>query len=168
LRNSSTAAGGKSGWARNVESLKRIPPDQRAVPSWIITSPRVEPTAALYKQRDRRERGAGWHAIEWPWLRALATLKEWEARRVSVVCIERNDVRSDYPHGRMMATMLAGLTEFEHGLIRERIRSGIGAVNGLMTAILPAMLPTRTVAAILASAAGPMPPIGQSPRVEAA
>jgi hypothetical protein len=87
---------------------------------------------------------------------------------VSVVCIERNDVRSDYPHGRMMATMLAGLTEFEHGLIRERIRSGIGAVNGLMTAILPAMLPTRTVAAILASAAGPMPPIGQSPRVEAA
>ena len=33
------------------------------------------------------------------------------------------------PHGRMMATMLAGIAEFERELIQERIRSGIAAAK---------------------------------------
>jgi putative DNA-invertase from lambdoid prophage Rac len=33
------------------------------------------------------------------------------------------------PHGRMMATVLAGIAEFERGLIQERIRSGIAAAT---------------------------------------
>jgi putative DNA-invertase from lambdoid prophage Rac len=33
------------------------------------------------------------------------------------------------PHGRMMATIIAGIAEFERELIRERIRSGIAAAK---------------------------------------
>jgi Resolvase, N terminal domain len=33
------------------------------------------------------------------------------------------------PHGRVMATMLAGIAEFERELIQERIRSGIAAAK---------------------------------------
>jgi DNA invertase Pin-like site-specific DNA recombinase len=33
------------------------------------------------------------------------------------------------PHGRMIATVLAGISEFERELIQERIRSGIAARN---------------------------------------
>ena len=33
------------------------------------------------------------------------------------------------PYGRMMATVLAGITEFEHKLVQERIRSGIAAAK---------------------------------------
>ena len=33
------------------------------------------------------------------------------------------------PHGRMMATMLAGIAEFERELIQERVRSGIAAAK---------------------------------------
>ena len=33
------------------------------------------------------------------------------------------------PHGRMMATVLAGIAEFERELIQERIRSGIAAAK---------------------------------------
>ena len=34
------------------------------------------------------------------------------------------------PHGRMLATVLAGIAEFERELIQERIRSGIAAARG--------------------------------------
>src|SRR3954467_5027141 len=44
-------------------------------------------------------------------------------------CLEWDDVRSDPPHGRMMATMLAGIAEFERELIQQRIRSGIAAAK---------------------------------------
>ncbi len=33
------------------------------------------------------------------------------------------------PHGRMMATLLAGIAEFERELIQESIRSGIAAAK---------------------------------------
>ena len=33
------------------------------------------------------------------------------------------------PHGRMMATVLAGIAEFERELTQERIRSGIAAAK---------------------------------------
>ncbi len=60
----------------------------------------------------------------------LSTLKELEARRVSVVALNRMTFDLATPHGRMMATaVLAGVAEFERELIQERIRSGIAAAK---------------------------------------
>jgi DNA invertase Pin-like site-specific DNA recombinase len=59
----------------------------------------------------------------------LATLKELEARRVSLVAMNGMTFDLATPHGRMMATMLAGIAEFERELTTERIRSGIAAAK---------------------------------------
>ena len=59
----------------------------------------------------------------------LATLKELEAKRVSVVALNGMAFDLSTPHGRMMATVLAGIAEFERELIQERIRSGIAAAK---------------------------------------
>jgi len=59
----------------------------------------------------------------------LATLKELEARRVSLVALNGMVFDLTTPHGRMMATLLAGIAEFERELIQERIRSGIAAAK---------------------------------------
>ena len=59
----------------------------------------------------------------------LATLKELEARRVSVVALNGMTFDLATPHGRMLATALAGIAEFERELIQERIRSGIAAAK---------------------------------------
>lgn len=59
----------------------------------------------------------------------LATLKELEARRVSVIALNGMAFDLTTPHGRMIATVLAGIAEFERELIQERIRSGIAAAK---------------------------------------
>jgi len=59
----------------------------------------------------------------------LATLRELEARRVSLVALNGMLFDVSTPHGRMMATVLAGLAEFERELIQERIRSGLAAAK---------------------------------------
>ena len=59
----------------------------------------------------------------------LATLKEFEARRVSVIAMNGMAFDLATPHGRMIATVLAGIAEFERELIQERIRSGIAAAK---------------------------------------
>ena len=59
----------------------------------------------------------------------LATLKEMEARRVSLVALNGMAFDLATPHGRMMATVLAGIAEFERELTAERIRSGIAAAK---------------------------------------
>jgi DNA invertase Pin-like site-specific DNA recombinase len=59
----------------------------------------------------------------------LATLKELEARRVSVIALNGMAFDLTTPHGRMIATVLAGIAEFERELIQERIRSGIVAAK---------------------------------------
>ena len=46
---------------------------------------------------------------------------------MSVVALNGMTFDLATPHGRMMATMLAGIAEFERELIQERIRSGIAA-----------------------------------------
>ena len=59
----------------------------------------------------------------------LATLKELEARRVSIVALNGMAFDLATPHGRMIATVLAGIAEFERELTQERIRSGIAAAK---------------------------------------
>jgi len=59
----------------------------------------------------------------------LATLKELEARRVSVIALNGMAFDRATPHGRMIATVLAGIAEFERELIQERIRSGVAAAK---------------------------------------
>jgi putative DNA-invertase from lambdoid prophage Rac len=59
----------------------------------------------------------------------LRTLEELEGRRVSVIAMNGLAFDLSTPHGRMMATILAGIAEFERELIQERIRSGIAAAK---------------------------------------
>jgi DNA invertase Pin-like site-specific DNA recombinase len=59
----------------------------------------------------------------------LATLRELEARRVSLIALNGMTFDVSTPHGRMMATVLAGIAEFERELTVERIRSGIAAAK---------------------------------------
>ena len=59
----------------------------------------------------------------------LATLKELEARHVSVIALNGMTFDLSTPHGRMIATVLAGIAEFERELIQDRIRSGIAAAK---------------------------------------
>ena len=59
----------------------------------------------------------------------LHTLQDLEARRVSVIAMSGLAFDLSTPHGRMMATVLAGIAEFERELIQERIRSGMAAAK---------------------------------------
>jgi len=59
----------------------------------------------------------------------LASLRELEARRVSLVALNGMMFDLSTPHGRMMATVLAGLAEFEREVIQGRIRSGLAAAK---------------------------------------
>lgn len=59
----------------------------------------------------------------------LHTLQELEARRVSVIAMSGLAFDLSTPHGRMLATVLAGIAEFERELIRERVRSGMAAAK---------------------------------------
>ncbi len=59
----------------------------------------------------------------------LHTLRELEARRVSVIALSGLQLDLTTAHGRMLATVLAGIAEFEHDLISERIKSGLAAAK---------------------------------------
>ena len=59
----------------------------------------------------------------------LHTLKELEAWRVSVIAMNGLAFDLSTPHGRMLATIIAGVADFERELIQERIRSGIAAAK---------------------------------------
>ena len=55
----------------------------------------------------------------------------WASKASGTVWIALNGMAFDVgtPHGRMIATVLAGIAEFERELIQERIRSGIAAAK---------------------------------------
>ncbi len=59
----------------------------------------------------------------------LHTFQELEARRVSVIAMSGLAFDLSTPHGRMLATVVAGIAEFERELIRERVRSGMAAAK---------------------------------------
>ena len=59
----------------------------------------------------------------------LHTLTELESWRVSVIAMNGLAFDLSTPHGRMLATIIAGIADFERELIQERIRSGIAAAK---------------------------------------
>jgi putative DNA-invertase from lambdoid prophage Rac len=59
----------------------------------------------------------------------LHTLRELEAKRVSIIALNGLAFDLATAHGRMIATVLAGVAEFERELIAERIRSGLAAAK---------------------------------------
>ena len=59
----------------------------------------------------------------------LSTLHQLAGWRVSVVAISGMTFELDSPHGRMLATVLAGISQFERDLISERVKSGLAAAR---------------------------------------
>ena len=59
----------------------------------------------------------------------LNTLRQLESWKVSLIAMSGMTFDLASPHGRMMATLLAGIAEFERDLISERVKSGIAAAK---------------------------------------
>lgn len=59
----------------------------------------------------------------------LNTLGELESRKVSVIAMNGMTFDLSSPHGRMLATFLSGIAEFERDLISERVKSGLAAAK---------------------------------------
>lgn len=59
----------------------------------------------------------------------LHTLRDLEANRVSLAALNGMTFDLSTSVGRMMATVIAGLAEFERDLLRERVRSGLAAAK---------------------------------------
>ena len=59
----------------------------------------------------------------------LATLYQLAGWNVSVVAMSGMTFELGTPHGRMMATLLAGIAQFERDLISERVKSGLAAAR---------------------------------------
>jgi len=59
----------------------------------------------------------------------ISTLQELESYRVSLIAITGMMFDLATPHGRMLATVLAGIAEFERDLISERVKSGLSAAR---------------------------------------
>lgn len=59
----------------------------------------------------------------------LDTLHRLAGWKVSVIAMNGMTFELDTPHGRMMATMLAGIARFERDLISERVKSGLAAAK---------------------------------------
>ena len=59
----------------------------------------------------------------------LSTLNRLASWNVSVVAMSGMTFELNTPHGHMMATILAGIAQFERDLISERVKSGLAAAR---------------------------------------
>jgi len=56
-------------------------------------------------------------------------LRELESWKVSAIAMNGMTFDLSTPHGRMLATFLSGIAEFERDLISERVKSGLAAAK---------------------------------------
>tara|TARA_R110002126_G_scaffold37975_2_gene113857 strand:+ start:672 stop:1277 length:606 start_codon:yes stop_codon:yes gene_type:complete len=59
----------------------------------------------------------------------LQTLEQLAGWNVSIVAMSGMTFELSTPHGRIMATMLAGIAQFERDLLSERVKSGLAAAK---------------------------------------
>jgi DNA invertase Pin-like site-specific DNA recombinase len=78
----------------------------------------------------------------------INTLRVLEDRGVSLVAQSGLEFNLSTPQGKLIATLMAGLAEFERDLIRERVRSGIAAAKA--RGIRFGRLPGQTTKGVLA------------------